>query len=336
MLNKIRQKGILQIVLLFLSEGKRLNLIKYNKKLQKRMELSFDDYKKYNQIVIEIIPIEKLDEKEEKNKFINRIEDNSLYHIYFNELNEEIHRYHIKKDEKIKKITIVIDMEVTSLKELFWECESIKEIKIIKCNRKNIVDMSYMFSWCTNLVKLDISKLRTDNTIDMNNMFRVCNKLEELDLSNFKTDNVKNMRSMFYACDSLIRINLSNFNTINVEIMNLMFYFCSKIKELDLSNFNTERVKDMDLMFYGCESLEKLNITSFRINESCTMESMFQKCKSLNELDISNFHFSYPQNDIKSMFYECSPKLKKNIKNQKPDIDEKAFQNPYPHLLKHH
>ena len=90
------------------------------------MNLSLENYKKYNQIKIEVIPIENLKEKDEENIFINTVENESLYHIYFNESNEEIERKYIKNNEKISKIIILIDIEVESLRDLFYGCENIK------------------------------------------------------------------------------------------------------------------------------------------------------------------------------------------------------------------
>ena len=106
-----------------------LNLLKYNKKLQNKLKLSIDSYyKAYSQIEIEVIPIDDL--FSEKNKFINRRKEyKSSYHIFFNEEEKEIDRDYITKDDKVSKIKIIIDFEVTSLKELFSECCYIKEIK---------------------------------------------------------------------------------------------------------------------------------------------------------------------------------------------------------------
>ena len=170
MLENINSEYILKRIAEYTSEGVNLKLIKYNKKLQNKMHLSIDNYKKYNQIEIEIIPIDEL-KKTDKYKFINRIEDKSLYHIYFNEEKEEIDRDYITSEDKIIKIRIIIDMEVTSLKELFYKCICIKEIKIINFNRINIIDMNKMFYGCTNLIKLDMLNFKTNNVTNISSMF---------------------------------------------------------------------------------------------------------------------------------------------------------------------
>ena len=78
---------------------KKLEIVKYNKKIQNRLNLSIKDYKEYSKIItpieIEIIP-----NKGGYGKFINIKENDKLYyHIYFNDNKEEIkNKYRIKED----------------------------------------------------------------------------------------------------------------------------------------------------------------------------------------------------------------------------------------------
>ena len=79
---KIRSKYILRKIFSNLKENKLLQIIKYNKNIQKRLNKHINDYIKYNQIEIEIFPIN----KDDKNYFINIQKENELYyHIYFND-----------------------------------------------------------------------------------------------------------------------------------------------------------------------------------------------------------------------------------------------------------
>lgn len=279
-----------------------LKLCKYNKKLQERIGLSINDYKKYNQIEIELIlkddyniELKKYPDSE-YNKIINRIENKSFYHIYFDEGKEEINRDYLTQYDKVSKIKIILDMEITSLKNLFKDCHYIQEIKVSKFNRINILDMSSMFyNWRGN--KLDISKLKTNNTTNLQNMFYNC-FLEELDVSNFKTDKVINMSGMFECCRDLKKLDLSNFKTDNVKDMSCMFQFCSKLKELDISNFNAVNAEDMEKMFWDCCSLEKIDISKLNLTNKC----------------------------IDSMFVFCSKNLIQMVKKQNPGLNEKAFE----------
>ena len=106
--------------------------------------------------------------------------------------------------------------------------------------------------------------------------------------------------------------------------MSYMFCHCESLKELDLSNFNTDNVADMRGMFSICKSLEKINLSHFNTNKVTDMTYMFCECSSLKEIDVSNF---YIDDDIgvESMFFGLSDEIKKIIKNQIKNINEKVF-----------
>ena len=172
MLHKIKSKYVLKNITLNLSQKFYLLLFKYNKRLQKKLELTKKDYKTYNQIEIDIIPIDL--EKNKKNTIINYFfDEKAFYHIFLDD--KEIKRKnYFKKKDNVKKIKVLIDMEIKSLKRLFAECKYIKEINFVKFNRKDITDMSYMFSGCINLTNLNLDKIKTDKVVRMNHMFANC------------------------------------------------------------------------------------------------------------------------------------------------------------------
>ena len=167
MLNQIQSIYFLEKIFAFVPKKIYLKLGYYNKNLQEKLKLSIEEYKKFSyQIEIEIIPdLNALKKDELKNEFINinNKKDKPFFHIYFDEDKKEINRNYLKKKEKVKKIKVLIDMEVNSLEELFNELQCVKEIKFIKFNRRDFTNYSYMFFNCTNLINLDISKLKTDN-----------------------------------------------------------------------------------------------------------------------------------------------------------------------------
>ena len=121
---------------------KKLEIVKYNKKVQNRLNLGVKDYKEYSEtftpIEIEIIP-----KKGEYDKFINvNKKDKSYYHIYFNDNIEEIkNKYEINKKD-ITKIKIIIDYQVKSFNHLFSECKCIEYINFKKFYRNNV---KYLF-----------------------------------------------------------------------------------------------------------------------------------------------------------------------------------------------
>ena len=123
----LKRNYFLQKIFDNLKRKKSLEIIKYNKNIQNRINLRINDYKEYSEIYssieIEIIPL-----KNTYGEFININEENkSYYHIYFNNDKEEIKRNYIK-DDNIKNINIIIDYQIKSFKELFYNCDCIKSI----------------------------------------------------------------------------------------------------------------------------------------------------------------------------------------------------------------
>ena len=225
LLDSINSKYILGRILKYLKENVALKIIKYNKKIQSRFNISINTYKNFiilTPIEIEIMPI-----KGQYGKFINypSDEEKSYFHIYFNNSKEIIKRNYLNKSDNIKDITIkvIIDYNVKSFSGLFKYCKNIESINFKKFHRNNITSMKNMFYQCSSLKVLNLSNFRTDNVIDMSGMFTECSSLEELNLSKFKTDKVIDMSEMFIDCSSLKKLNLSNFNTSNVTNMHGMF-----------------------------------------------------------------------------------------------------------------
>ena len=119
-IENIKSRYILSKIYNNMTIKKKLAIVKYNKKIQNRLNLSANDYKKCCKIEIEIIP-----KKVEYCKFINiNKKDKLYYHIYFNDNKEEIkNKYKIDEKDKVTKIKIIIDHQVKSFKELFLWCK---------------------------------------------------------------------------------------------------------------------------------------------------------------------------------------------------------------------
>ena len=274
----VKSKIILGKIFDYLKRNKSLEIMKCNKKLQNRLNLSINDYKEYSQLYTSI-EIELIPDNKEYGTVINIDDkDKEYYHIYFDNLKFENKSNILFKDEKVKKIKIIIDYQALSFKGLFTDCKCVSSICFKKFYRTNIIDMSYMFSGCSSLKELNLSNFHTDNVTDMSYMFSGCSLLNELNISNFNTNNVTNMNSMFSQCSSLKKINLSNFNTNNVTDMGNMFSGCISLEELNISNFNTNNVTDMSRMFYYCSSLKKLNLSNFNTKNVKEKDGMLDGC----------------------------------------------------------
>ena len=251
--DNIKSKYILKQIFDNLNKNRFLKIMNYNKKIQNRLDININNYKKFSEtyttIEIEIIPIKNLIEK--SNSFIKNLDN---IHVYFNDnKKEEIKKYDITANDKVKKIKVLIDYQIKLLRGLFEYCKCIESISFIKFYRNNITDMSYMFNGCTALKEINFFNFNTDNVTNMEGMFESCDSLDKLDLSKFNTEKVITMSAMFCCCTSLKEIKINNFNTKNVNNMNSMFHYCKSIKNLDLSNFDTNKVRDMEYMFDGCQ-----------------------------------------------------------------------------------
>ena len=84
-MKKFRRKiKIFILIISNLQRSKLLNIIKYNKVFQRKLNIDINDYKDYCEIEIEIIPA-----NYEYGKFINIFDkkDKNYFHIYFNNNN---------------------------------------------------------------------------------------------------------------------------------------------------------------------------------------------------------------------------------------------------------
>ena len=179
---KIKSIIILNKILLNLLKTRKLILIKYNKRIKKKVNINNNDYEEeFSPIEIKIIF-----SGNKHSQFINFDKTNEKYfHIYVD--NKEYKKNEIGNE--IKEVKIIIDHQIKSFFQLFLDCRCIESVIFNKFNRTNIIDMKQMFDGCL---------------------------LKELNLSNFNTVNVANMSYMFNGCKSLRKINLSKFNTENV------------------------------------------------------------------------------------------------------------------------
>ena len=122
-LNNLKSDYFIQKFFDYINKRKSLEIIKYNKSIQERMNININNYKEYSEIYssieIEIKPM-----KNEYGPFINVDEDEKeYYHIYYNDNKEkEIKSTYLYEDDKVSKINIIIDYHVTSFSGLFINC----------------------------------------------------------------------------------------------------------------------------------------------------------------------------------------------------------------------
>ena len=118
-LEKLKSGYILRKVFDIIKINKSLVIMKYNKKLQKRLNININDYRECSKIEIEL----KLADSIYNNIYPQFIsipdEEKEYYHIYFDNSNEEIKRNNLYVNEKVQMIKIIIDYQVKSFEKLF-------------------------------------------------------------------------------------------------------------------------------------------------------------------------------------------------------------------------
>ena len=112
-LRKLKSDYFIQKFFGYMSKRKSLETIRYNKNIQKRININ-------------IIPV-----KGEYGKFISINEkDKKYFHIYFNDnKKKEIENTYLDEDENVSKLSIIIDYQIKSFSELFYYCDCIESIK---------------------------------------------------------------------------------------------------------------------------------------------------------------------------------------------------------------
>ena len=175
LLKNIKSKYILKQILNNLDMTRLLKLVKYNKKIQERLNIDINNYQEYGEIEIEMIPIPINQRDEYGHKFINIPEkDRKYYHISFDNDIKEIVNPYIFPINNINVIKVKIDRQIKSFYELFNECDGIKELSFTKFVRNNITNMKAMFEQASSLKKVDLSLCKTNKVTDMSYMFCGC------------------------------------------------------------------------------------------------------------------------------------------------------------------
>ena len=100
----LKSDYFLQKICDYLQSKKSLELFKYNKRIQKRLNININNYKEYSEIYssieIELIPIKNINDE-----FINIPENQKEYfHIYFDERKDEIEDNMLVDDNKVSRI----------------------------------------------------------------------------------------------------------------------------------------------------------------------------------------------------------------------------------------
>ncbi len=153
----------------------------------------------------------------------------------------------------IESVT-VMDEGITPASTAYWFnigtylLRSINDVG--KLDTSNVTSMREMFRNCNKLISLDISGLETGNVTDMRDMFRNCNQMTELIFGNFDTSKVTTMNQMFLSCSKLPTLNLSSFDTSSLRNIYRLFNACNELTTIYVSDkWDTGRITGDQQMF---------------------------------------------------------------------------------------
>jgi len=229
-----------------------------------------NDYKKYSNIIIEVIPF--MPYQKGTKGFIDIKYDKNYCHVYFNDDTEEIKWNYFTSGDNVQKIKIVLDYRIQSLNGIFSSWKWIKKANFINFKRNNINSFNNLYIE-SSVEEINFYDFPEKSITNMKELFNGCKSLKTINWYSFDTSNVTNMSGMFNYC-SIESLNLSNFDTSKVTNMSDMFNYCSSLKSLNVSNFDTSKVTDMNGMFGELNELEVLDLSNFRTENVIDMTSM--------------------------------------------------------------
>ena len=183
----------------------------------------------------------------------------------------------------------VVDVDgIMNTSQMFYNCQSLKEVDLTNLDTSRVQMMSQMFAFCYSLETLDLSNMDTSRVLCFSKMFEKCTSLKELDLSNFNIEKADRLEFMFEGCTSLKKVDASSFVGSNVKMMYSMFLNCTALEEVDLSNFNPTNAESTSNMFSDCENLKTVKLSKFNPTAAASLGDMFENCKSLETVDLSS------------------------------------------------
>ncbi len=120
--------------------------------------------------------------------------------------------------EDITGIEYLHTDNVTSMVNMFWKCQKLKDLDVSHFNTSNVTSMSGMFMYCSALTTLDLSGWNTGNVTDMHEMFRESTNLSSIYAGDgWNTDGVTSSTQMFFGCTSLRGGSYTYYNNTNPD-----------------------------------------------------------------------------------------------------------------------
>ena len=230
-----------------------------------------------------------------KNIFTNRInKDNKINKL--NEYNNKINLiyyaktksiYNIFGDKFVNNNKNCMELIINSVKNrLVNKCELKEGDNNIRLLIKNkLINLSYMFFECNSLKDIKGLKYLDVNEIkDFSFMFSYCSSLSDIQpLKDWNVSNGKNFSFMFSCCSSLSDIQpLKDWNISNGKDFRFMFSYCLSLSDIQpLKFWNVSNGKNFSDMFSGCLSLYNIKpLQNWKVLNFKNFSDMFNNCSS--------------------------------------------------------
>ena len=261
----------------------KMNILLYKK--ENNILIKDNSNEKQQNIIKAIIDIKLKDINQNITLFNTNVKDGIDVYLNYEKINilkKKNKCYcNIKKEGKYN-IDIIFKGIINNMKGFFSKCSNIISLDFSNCNFSIADDLKNLFYECINLKEIKgINKIITNKVINLSGIFEKCSEIEYIDLFNSDTSNVINMSWMFDQCNKLKEIKgLNNLITNKVKDMKGMFKKCYELEYLDLSNFDISNVKDMNFMFNKCLKLKEIKgLHKFFTNNVIIMKGMPQESK---------------------------------------------------------
>ena len=153
---------------------------------------------------------------------------------------------------------------ITAATDMFNECRLLQYVPSLNISSK-VTSLFDMFQNCNSLALIDLSEWDTSNVTNMGGMFDHCESLVSIDLSGWDTSKVTNMDYMFSTCVSLVSIDLSGWDTSKVRNMGPLFPNCNKLEKVDgFLNLTSCNYSNSYSYFVGYSKLSKLRKITYK------------------------------------------------------------------------
>lgn len=207
------------------------------------------------------------------------------------------------------------DLEnLENAESMFGFCTKLEKITFKNGTKtKNLKSIYDIFYHCESLKNINTEIFSINKISSLYQVFQGCYSLESIDMSSFDFSNVDSIQNIFSDCINLKSINFLNINTSKLTSTINAFSNCQSLTSLDLSFLDFKNVISLEYMFADCINLQ--NISLPKINVLYNAEGMFKNCTNLNSIYLNFFDSSYNGVNFNAMFKNCTNLKEVKIEN---------------------